>query len=253
MATVGLDTMSVRTEYPSPHVLLVTLDRPDCRNAWNQDVIDRLHAVWRHFADDESLRVCVVTGSPPIFTAGLDLKQVPADGSPGMPNLSVPCDKPILVAVEGAAIGFGSVFCQLADMVFAGQSAYFEYPEARLGLFQGMMGGFPGRLQYKAALQWLLCAERLSAHRACEIGLVNEVCADGAALDRALAVAEKIAANAPLVVQAIKSIALASVPKGPMEIHHPWHLKIAKIMSSEDGQEGLKALRERRSPAFRGR
>jgi len=245
--------MVVRVERSGPHVMLVTFDRPQVRNAWNQELVDRMHDVWRTFAGDETLRCCVVTGAGPMFTAGLDLKHPPADGAPAMPNLSVPCDKPIIAAVEGAAIGFGSVFCQLADMVFAGRSAYFLYPEAKLGLVQGMMAGFPGRLQYKGGLQWLLSADPISAERAREIGLINEVCDDGQALARALEMAEKIAKNAPLVVQAMKAIALASVPKGPMETNYRINRLIAQVATSEDGQAGLAAFRERRQAEFRGR
>jgi enoyl-CoA hydratase len=245
--------MVVRVERSGAHVMLVCFDRPQVRNAWNQELVDCMHEVWTTFAADDTYRCCVVTGAGPMFTAGLDLKQPPSDGAPAMPNLSVPCDKPIIAAVEGAAIGFGSVFCQLADMVFAGRSAYFLYPEAKLGLVQGMMAGFPGRLQYKGGLQWLLSADPISADRAREIGLINEVCDDGQALHRALEMAEKISKNAPLVVQAMKAIALGSVPKGPMEANYRINRLIAQVATSEDGQAGLAAFRERRQAEFRGR
>lgn len=235
------------------HIQVVTLNRPEVRNAWNDEMVQALHQAWVRFAQNDDLRVCVVTGKGPLFTAGLDLKAPPSDAVMGMPNLSVPCDKPILVAVEGAAIGFGSVLCQLADMVFAGESAYFLYPEAKLGLFQGMMGGFPGRLQYKAGLQWLMTGDPLTAKRAREIGLINEVYADGTVLERTLEMAEKISKNAPLVVQAMKAIALGCVPKGPMEQNFRANRLIANVMASADGQEGLASFREKRSADFRGK
>lgn len=245
--------MSVRIERSGAHILVITLDRPEARNAWNDDLVHRLHQAWVDFAQDPTLRCCVVTGAGPMFTAGLDLKQPPADGAAAMPNLSVPCDKPIIAAVEGAAIGYGSVFCQLSDMVFAGRSSYFLYPEAKLGLVQGLMAGFPGRLQYKGGLQWLLSADPITADRAREIGLINEVCDDGAAMARAMEMAEKIAKNAPLAVQAMKAIALGSVPKGPMETNYRVNRLIAGVMSSEDGKEGIAAVRERRQAEFHGR
>ncbi len=170
-----------------------------------------------------------------------------------MPNLSIPCDKPILVAVEGGAIGYASVFCQLADMVFAGETAYFLYPEAKLGLFQGLMGGFAGRLQYKAGLQWLMTGEPISAARAREIGLINEVVSDGKALERALEVAARIAANAPLVIQAMKAIAQGMVAKGPMEANFRINQMIARVMDSEDGKEGFASFKEKRPARFTGR
>lgn len=245
--------MSVVIENVADHIQLITLDRPQVLNAWNDEVVERLHEAWVRFAENDDLRVCVVTGRGRMFTAGLDLKAPPADAASGMPNLSVPCDKPILVAVEGAAIGFGSVLCQLADMVFAAESAYFLYPEARLGLFQGMMGGFPGRLQYKAGLQWLMTGDPITATRAREIGLVNEVYPDGTVLEKTLEMATKIARNAPLVIQAMKAIALGSVPKGPMETNYRANRLIAKVMASEDGREGIEAFRGKRQADFKGR
>lgn len=234
------------------HVLIVTLNRPEARNAWNSAVVQGLRKVWESFAVSED-RVCVVRGAGPMFTAGIDLKEMPADGAWAMPNLGVPCDKPILVAVEGAAIGYGSVMCQLADMVFAGADSYFLYPEAKLGIFAGVMGGFPGRLQYKGGLQWLMTGESISAERAREIGLVNEVVENGQAFARAMAVAHRVAANAPLVVRAIKAIALSTVTKGPMEQNFHINRQIERIQTSDDAKEGPASFRERRAPAFKGR
>ena len=234
------------------HILIITLNRPEVLNAWNPELVHQLHAAWQLLADDPALRVGVIQGAGRMFTAGIDLKDTPRDGILGIPNMTVPCNKPILVAVEGAAIGYGSVTAMYADMVFAGESAYFLYPEARMGVFQGLMGGFPGRVQYKAGLQWLLTAEKLSAQRAREIGLVNEVVADGQAFERAMTVARQIATNAPLVVQAIKQIALGTVPKGPMEANLSVNRAIESLMNSDDAHEGFAAAKERRTPQFKG-
>lgn len=236
------------------YIQVVTLDRPAVRNAWNPQLARELRQALLNYAGDDQTRVCVVTGAGPFFSAGLDLKDPPKQEAPlAMPNLSIACDKPILVAVEGGAIGYASVFCQLADMVFAGKSAYFLYPEARLGLFQGLMGGFPGRLQYKGGLQWLMTGEAISSTRACEIGLVNEVVDDGQAMPRALEVAALIAANAPLVVRAMKAIALATVTKGPMETNFRIHRLLDEVMNSEDGREGFASFKEKRPARFQGR
>ena len=236
------------------HIMVVTLDRPQVRNAWNAELAQGLHDAWQRLVADGEIRVCVVTANGGFFSAGMDLKDPPYDlATLAMPNLSIPCDKPILVAAEGGAIGYAAVFCLLADMVFAGRDTYFLYPEAKMGLFQGMMGGFPGRLQYKAGLQWLMTADKLSAERACQIGLVNEVVDDGSAFARAMEVAEKIARNAPLVVQAMKAVALSTVTKGPIETNFRNNRLIANVMASEDGKEGFASFREKRPATFKGR
>ena len=234
--------------------LLLTLDRPEVRNAWNPELARGLHEAWQRLVSDDELWSCVVTGTGPFFSAGLDLKDPPVKEAPlAMPNLSVTCDKPIITAVEVGAIGYGAVFCLLSDMVVAGQSAYFLYPEGRMGAFQGMMGGFPGRLQYKAGLQWIMTGARMPAARAREIGMVNEVVSDGTATESALALAEQINQNAPLVIQAMKALALSTVTKGPMEENFRNNQLLARIVASEDYKEGVAAFLQRRPTQFKGR
>ena len=155
--------------------------------------------------------------------------------------------------MEGGAIGYGAVFCLLSEMGVAGQSAYFLYPEGRMGAFQGMMGGFPGRLQYKAGLQWIMTGARMPAARAREIGMVNEVVSDGTATESALALAEQINQNAPLVIQAMKALALSTVTKGPMEENFRNNQLLARIVASEDYKEGVAAFLQRRPTQFQGR
>jgi len=236
------------------HTLVVTLDRPKVKNAWNPALAQGLHTAWQRLVDDDQLWSCVVTGNGDFFSAGLDLKDPPGDLAPAaMPNLAVACDKPIITAVEGGAIGYGAVFCLMSDMVIAGESAYFLYPEGRMGAFQGMMGGFPGRLQYKAGLQWIMTAEPMEAPRAREIGMVNEVVSDGTAAERALALADRINQNAPLVIQAMKALALSTVTKGPMEENFRNNRLLARIVASEDYKEGVAAFLQRRPTQFKGR
>ncbi len=234
--------------------LLVTLDRPEVRNAWNPELARGLREAWERLVADDELWTCVVTGTGPFFSAGLDLKNPPVEEAPlAMPNLAVTCDKPIITAVEGGAIGYGATFCVLSDMVVAGESAYFLYPEGRMGAFQGMMGGFPGRLQYKGGLQWIMTGAKMPAARAREIGIVNEVVPDGTATESALALADQINQNAPLVIRAMKALALSTVTKGPMELNFRNHQLLARIVASEDFKEGVAAFRERRPTQFKGR
>lgn len=234
-------------------VMVVTLNRPERRNAWNDALVADLRRVWVEFDRSEAAQVCVVRAAGPAFSAGIDVNDPPKSDDGALPNTTLPCNKPILMAVEGACLGVAASFVLMSDIVIAGDSAYFAYLEAKLGFHGGLMAGFGGRLLYKPALQWLLTAEPMAAARAREIGFVNEVTADGAAFDRAMELARKIAANAPLVVRSMKAIAMQTLPKGPAEQWLAIAGLIDEMRHSEDMQEGIASLRERRPAKFKGR
>lgn len=232
----------------------ITINRPEARNAINNDVVQGLQAAWQRFAQDAGDRVAVVHGAgEQAFTSGADLKDMPRDIWLAMPNLSLPCDKPIIAAVSGFAVGAGSTLVMLADMAVADEDARFIYPEAKIGAFAGVMAGFPPRLQYKAGLEWLMTGDPMTAQRAYEIGLVNRVAPKGQALAVALELAARIAANAPLVVQAMKSIARRTLPASPTELYYPQHRLIQGIATSDDIKEGVASFLEKRPPKFSGR
>lgn len=194
----------------------ITIHRPEARNAIDNEVVQGMQAAWQRFAQDADDRVAVLHGAgEQAFTSGADLKDMPRDIWLAIPNLSVPCDKPIIAAVNGFAVGAGATMVMLSDMAVADEEARFIYPEAKIGAFAGVMAGFPPRMQYKAGLEWLMTGDPMSAQRAYEIGLVNRLAARGQALAVALEVAGRIAANAPLVVQAMKSIARRTLPSAP--------------------------------------
>ncbi len=232
----------------------ITINRPEARNAINNDVVQGLQAAWQRFAQDAGDRVAGVHGAgEQAFTSGADLKDMPRDIWLAMPNLSIPCDKPIIAAVNGFAVGAGSTLVMLADLAVAEEGAQFIYPEAKIGAFAGVMAGFPPRMQYKAGLEWLMTGDAMTAQRAYEIGLVNRVVAKGQALAVAMELAAKIAGNAPLVVQAMKSIARRTLPASPTELYYPQHRLIQGIANSEDVKEGVASFKEKRAPRFTGR
>ncbi len=235
-------------------IALITINRAEARNAINNDVVQGLQQAWLRFAQDAADRVAVlVSAGDAAFTAGADLKDMPRDIWLSMPNLSVPTDKPIICAVNGFAVGAGSTIVMLADMAVAEEQAQFIYPEAKIGAFAGVMAGFPPRMQYKAGLEWLMTGDPMTAQRAYEIGLVNRIVPKGQAKTVALEIAAKIANNAPLVVQAMKSIARNTLPKSPTEQYYPQRRMLEGIANSEDIKEGVRSFKEKRAPRFKGR
>lgn len=245
--------MTAITYESRDQIALITINRPEARNAINNAVVQGLHAAWRRFAQEDD-RVAVVAAAGELaFSAGADLKDMPADVWLAMPNLSVPCDKPIICAVAGVTVGAAATMVMLADMAIAEEQVNFIYPEAKIGAFAGVMAGFPPRMQYKAGLEWMLTGDPMPAQRAYEIGLVNRVVPRGQALPTALELAGKIARNAPLVVQAMKSIARNTLPPSPTERYYPQRVMLEGIANSEDMREGVASFREKRAPRFTGR
>lgn len=230
----------------------ITINRAEARNAINNEVVQGLHEAWQRFAREDDRVAVLGAAGEQAFSAGADLKDMPRDVWLAMPNLSVPCDKPIICAINGFAVGAGSTMIMLADMAVAEEQAQFIYPEAKIGAFAGVMAGFPPRIQYKAGLEWLMTGDPMSAQRAYEIGLVNRVVPKGQAMTVAMEVATKIAGNAPLVVQAMKSIARNTLPKSPTEQYYPQRVILDRIAGSADMKEGVASFKEKRPARFTG-
>jgi enoyl-CoA hydratase len=250
------------------HILIVTLNRPEARNALSGPMMALMRQAWDQVDDDPDIRVCILTGAGGAFCAGADLKAMtrshPGDAfKAGELDLSVidallkgrRLTKPLIAAVEGPAIAGGTEILQATDIRVAGESAKFGIFEARRGLFP--LGGSTVRLRrqipFTVAMDLLLTAREVSAAEAKEIGLIGRVVPDGTALDTALGIAEVIAANGPLAVEAIKASVKATegIPEEDalkIELEFGW-----PIFATEDAKEGQKAFAEKRTPNYQRR
>ena len=255
------------------HVLTVTLNRPEKRNAVNCEVMCRLYDAWIRLDEDEELRVAILTGRGNTFCAGMDLGEI-GKMRTGKPEgeymeraMKEPAliygawlktyrpTKPVILAAEGFARAGGTEILQGTDIRVAGESAMFGVTEVQRGLFP--MAGSAVRLRrqigYAIAAEMLLAGEDLSARRAFDLGLVNHVVPDGQALVRAREIAERIAANGPLAVRGILAT-LRETETLPEEEAFAIEQRYGmQVMMSEDAAEGPRAFLEKRPAVFKGK
>ncbi|GGN84239.1 crotonase/enoyl-CoA hydratase family protein [Nocardia rhizosphaerihabitans] len=249
------------------HVLIVTMNRPEARNALSGEMMAIMRDAWDQVDSDPDIRVAILTGAGGAFCAGMDLKamssQHPGDtASEGswdpayLPALlkGRRLAKPLIAAVEGPAIAGGTEILQGTDLRVAGESAKFGVSEARWGLFP--LGGSAVRLArqipYTVAADLLLTGRHITAAEAKEIGLIGHVVPDGTALDKALALAGQIADNGPLAVQAMLRT-LRETEAMPENEAFPIEAKIGiEVFRSADAKEGPRAFAEKRKPNFTG-
>jgi enoyl-CoA hydratase len=255
------------------HLLVVTLNRPEKKNAVNCEVMCRLYDAWVELDRDDALRVAILTGRGDTFCAGMDLAEIGkmqkgiADNAwmervKREPQVIFGAwlktyrpSKPVILAAEGFARAGGTEILQGTDIRVAGESAKFGVTEVQRGLFP--MAGSAVRLRrqipYAIAAEMLLAGEDLPARRACELGLVNHVVPDGQALAKAREIAQRIAENGPLAVKGIlatlrETETLPEEKAFEIEQRHGM-----RVMASKDAAEGPRAFLEKRKPRFEGR
>ncbi len=247
---------TVRTEIEGP-VLVIALDRPEVRNAIDSSLSLGLLAAFEQLDGDDELRVGVIHGRGGTFCAGLDLRAFARAGLPkGVGRVfRHGARKPLIAAVEGAAVGGGLELALVADLVVAARTATFGLPEVRHGLFPG--GGallkLPRTVPMAMVNRLALTGELIGADDALGYGLVTEVTEDGDTLDAAVGLARTIAANGPLGVQAVKQLLRASPGLTEEELWARQNELVNVVFASEDAQEGARAFAEKRDPEWHGR
>ncbi|MFD2233041.1 enoyl-CoA hydratase/isomerase family protein [Phaeospirillum tilakii] len=234
-------------------VFIITLNRPDKRNALTKEVVEQLNAAWRAFeAGDDRVAVLTASGDR-AFTAGADLEDIPHDLWRAIPGIGVEVTKPVIAAVSGWVVGGGLLFVQYADLAVASTTAKFVYPEAKVGFAGGLIASLAARIPHKAVMELVLLGEPIDANRAYELGLVNKVVPEGQQLQAALDYAAKLADNAPKVLALLKNFIGQTLPKGPSEAAGIARRAVDGVTFSEDIAEGLAAFKAKRPPLFVGR
>jgi enoyl-CoA hydratase len=252
------------------HIMTVTMNRPQRYNAMTLHMFARMDDAWRQASEDDRVRVIILTGAGGNFSSGMDLRAMSGDVAQtddldiaarmkedsgfiyrGLLKTYRPT-KPVIAAVEGNAIAGGTEILQGTDIRVAGESAKFGVSEARWSLYP--MGGSAVRLArqipYTVAADILLTGKHLSAAEAKEIGLIGHVVADGQALAKAREIAEVVAANGPLAVEAITRTlheTIGMTEPEAFEYEHPYG---QAVFNSQDAKEGPRAFAEKRTPNF---
>ncbi|MCZ6822601.1 MAG: crotonase/enoyl-CoA hydratase family protein [Deltaproteobacteria bacterium] len=252
------------------HLLTVTLNRPEARNALSPEMLIAMYDAWRQLDADDELRVAILTGAGGHFCSGADLKAMHQEQtSPEMKKRFEEVgdlhwqallrhnrpQKPIIAAVEGYAVAGGTEILQATEIRVAAESARFGVAEVRWSLFP--VGGSTVRLRrqipFTRAAEILLTGQQISAQEALNIGLIGRIVPDGQALAEARKIAEVIAENGPLAVKAIlrslretEGLSEEDALARELEIGLP-------IFATEDAREGPKAFAQKRKPNFKGR
>jgi enoyl-CoA hydratase len=269
--------MPIHYETDDDHIVRITIDRPEARNSADMEHFKQLREAWERFDSDRDAWVAVITGVGDAFFTGADLKtyvpeitkvaeRIQKEGLSEVDGYRLDDGtksvlrgariwKPIIAAVNGFCTAGGMEMLGGVDIRVACPEAQFAVMEPKRGLFAG--GGttvrLPRQLNFPAAMEFLLTAERFPAERALELGLINEIVPREQLMDKAHEWAHRITANAPLAVQATKE----SVMRGlGLELEEAYKLEqeiSSKVFQTEDAKEGPKAFAEKRPPVWQGK
>lgn len=249
----------ILTERQGP-ILIVTINRPEARNAFDRVTSRAMEAAMDLLEQDEELFVGIITGAGGNFSAGADLKEAAKCGPPqqlargGSGIQERPPRKPLIAAVEGYAVGGGFETCLACDLIVAARDAKFGLPEVRYNLLATSgLRRLPRRMPYHLAMELALTGTFSEALWLERYGVINRLAEPGKALEEALRLAECLLANGPTALAATKEIIFQSLNRHDdagwveqMEI-------VQKVLGSEDSNEGLQAFAEKRKPVWKGR
>lgn len=243
-------------------VLIITLNRPQARNAINYETAVQLAAALDELDNNPEIVVGILTGAQNTFCSGMDLKafakdgQRPYVGDRGFAGICErPPRKPLIAAIEGYALAGGLEIAMSCDMMIAAETAKFGVPETKRGIVPGSGGmvRLPARVPYVIAMELVLTGDMFSAEQAANWGLINRVVPEGQALQAALELAGRIKENGPLAVQVAKQIISESRDWPQQHMFDLQRPRISHVFVSADAKEGATAFTEKRKPVWQGK
>lgn len=242
-------------------IAIITLNRPEQRNALNREVREALTAAWHRFEADDSLRIAILTGAgEKAFCAGGDLKEMVETGMRVPPRDFVPAvydtielTKPTIAAVNGVAFAGGWLIAQNCDLCVASTSAKFAITEVKVGRGSPWAAPLIHMIPQRIFMEIVLTGKPITAQRAYEIGLVNRLCEPEALMDEAIALALDVLEGAPLSVRAARETVMLSTEMGRSAALQAARAAHEYAYCSEDAQEGPLAFSQKRKPVWQGR
>ena len=233
---------------------LITINRPERRNAICAETALSLQKAFQEFERSPTQKAAVITGAGnEAFSGGADTGNFPELWR-CIPTVGFETNKPIVSAVAGWCVGGALVLSMMCDLTVAAENAKFTYPEARLGFTGGLIAGLAARIPHKVAMEMMLLCRGLDPQRAYNIGLVNEVVPTGLQVEAALKMAREMAEFSPLVLKTLKRFVTDGVlAQGPSEQSGRAQRALHEVKESEDAEEAKLAVKGRRKAAFKGR
>lgn len=254
-------TDAVRFDARDDGIAVITIDRPEQRNALTREVREGLRAAWVRFEADDALRIAILTGSgDKAFCAGGDLKEmvetgmaVPPRDMYALPYDTIELGKPTIAAVNGVAFAGGWMIAQACDLCVASTAAKFAITEVKVGRGSPWAAPLIHMIPQRVFMEIVLTGKPIDARRAYEIGLVNRLAEPGAVLEAALDLAREVLEGAPLSVKAARETVMLATEMGRSAALAAARAAHEHAYNSQDAQEGPRAFAEKRKPVWRGR